>query len=62
MPPLFAGCASPKSYTDLSEGSHALKVRATDTAGNSDATPASRTWTVDTTATKVLTSVADTRI
>jgi hypothetical protein len=33
-------------------------VRATDTAGNVDATPASRTWTADTTATRVLTSVA----
>ncbi len=32
-------------------------------AGNVvEATPASRTWTVDTTATRVLTSVADTKI
>jgi hypothetical protein len=43
MAPLFAGCASPKSYSNLPDGSHAFKVRATDTVGNSDATPTSRT-------------------
>jgi hypothetical protein len=37
-------------------------VRATDTAGNVDPTPASRIWTVDTTATRILTSVTDTKI
>ena len=45
----FESCASPKSYTGLTSGSHTLQVRATDVAGNLDATPASRTWTVDTT-------------
>jgi hypothetical protein len=39
----FAGCASPKSYSNLPDGSHAFNVRATDTAGNVDATPAGRT-------------------
>jgi hypothetical protein len=34
----FAGCASPKSYSSLPDGSHAFKVRATDTAGNVDTT------------------------
>src|SRR5829696_5169825 len=46
----FASCSSPQSYTNLSEGAHTFSVRATDAAGNTDATPASRTWTVDTAA------------
>jgi hypothetical protein len=48
----FSSCTSPKSYTDLSEGSHTFEVRATDAAGNIDPTPASRTWTVDTSSTQ----------
>jgi hypothetical protein len=46
----FALCTSPKSYVNLSEGSHTFQVRAIDAAGNIDITPASRAWTVDTTA------------
>jgi hypothetical protein len=46
----FALCSSPKSYANLSDGSHTFRVRATDATGNTDATPAFRTWTVDTTA------------
>lgn len=41
----FAACLPPKSYT-LTDGSHTFKVRATDIAGNVDATPAERTFTV----------------
>lgn len=44
----FTSCASPKSYTNLKNGSHTFKVRAIDQAGNTDATPAVRTWKVDT--------------
>src|SRR5213078_3792261 len=45
----FAPCVSPKSYSGLADGSHSFQVRATDPAGNTDPTPASYTWTVDTT-------------
>ena len=43
----FSGCASPATYTGLANGSHTFDVRATDPAGNTDGSPASRTWTVD---------------
>jgi len=42
-------CTSPKDYTGLSEGSHTFQVRAIDSAGNVDASPASHQFTVDTT-------------
>jgi hypothetical protein len=43
----FAACTSPKTYTGLGAGSHTFQARATDPAGNTDPTPASRTWTID---------------
>ena len=46
----FEACTSPEALSALSDGSHAFRVRATDTAGSTDATPAERTFTVDATA------------
>jgi uncharacterized delta-60 repeat protein len=43
----FAACASPTSYTRLARGTHTFKVRATDKAGNADATVATWTWRVN---------------
>lgn len=45
----FVPCASPKTYSNLGDGTHTFKVLAVDAAGNADPTPAARTWTVDTT-------------
>ena len=45
----FVPCASPKVFSSLLEGSHTFEVRATDSAANTDPTPASQTFTVDTT-------------
>jgi hypothetical protein len=46
---LFTNCASPKAYSGLAEGTHTFRVRATDSAANTDPTPATRSFTVDTT-------------
>jgi ELWxxDGT repeat protein len=40
-----AACSSPVRYDHLRKGPHTFTVRATDTAGNADPTPATRTWT-----------------
>jgi len=39
-------CTSPKTYTNLSEGSHTFSVRAKDSAGNIDPTPVSYSWKI----------------
>src|SRR5919112_275171 len=44
----FSSCSSPKSYSGLTDGSHTFSVRAIDGAGNVDPTPATRTWTINT--------------
>jgi Cys-rich repeat protein len=43
----FASCTSPQNYSGLTEGSHTFYVRAIDTAGNVDSTPASYVWNID---------------
>jgi arabinan endo-1,5-alpha-L-arabinosidase len=46
----FARCTSPQTASGLADGSHTFAVRASDAAGNTDATAATSTWTVDATA------------
>ena len=42
----YAACSSPATYAGLGLGPHSFHVRATDTAGHVDATPAAWSWTV----------------
>jgi len=42
----WAACTSPQNLLNLSVGSHTFQVRATDEANNTDATPASYSWSV----------------
>ena len=44
----FAPCTSPRAYPSLGDGSYTFSVRATDQALNTDPTPASRSFKVDT--------------
>lgn len=48
----FAPCASPKSYSGLADGDYTFRVRATDSVGKTDQSPAARSFTVDTVAPK----------
>jgi predicted outer membrane repeat protein len=42
----FAACSSPQGYGELADGAHTFQVRALDSAGNVDPTPASYAWTI----------------
>jgi hypothetical protein len=50
----YAPCSSPKTTSYLTDGSHTFHVRASDAAGNTDPTPASRSFTVRTAEVSVL--------
>lgn len=43
-------CTATPAYGELADGEHRLVVTARDAAGNVDPTPATRTWTIDSTA------------
>jgi hypothetical protein len=43
----FSACTSPKTTSPLPDGSHTFQARATDGVGNTDASPATRSFTVD---------------
>ena len=42
----FSPCKSPKTLQALDRGNHTFRVRAVDEAGNTDPSPAARTFTV----------------
>jgi hypothetical protein len=46
----FAPCSSPSEFGPLADGPHTFEVRATDAAANTDPSPASSVFTVDTAA------------
>jgi peptidoglycan/xylan/chitin deacetylase (PgdA/CDA1 family) len=43
----WESCTSPKAYSALATGQHTFSVRASDAAGNVDASPDTRSWTVE---------------
>ena len=51
----YAPCASPMDYSNLANGSYTFSVYATNAGGSSDATPATHTFTVDTTQSQSIT-------
>ncbi len=56
----FSACSSPQSYLSLADGAHSFQVRAQDAAGNLDPTPASFSWSIDTSAPLITPDVSGT--
>ncbi len=50
----FSGCISGVTYSALGVGGHSFQVRAIDSGGTMDATPATRTWTIAATSSNLL--------
>lgn len=44
----FSACQTPASFGGLIDGAHVFRVRAVDSAGRADPSPAEYTWTIDT--------------
>jgi hypothetical protein len=55
----FAPCTSPVTFSGLAVGQHVFQVRAVDSSGNPDVTPALFTWTVDALPETAITSAVD---
>jgi sugar lactone lactonase YvrE len=43
---VFVSCTSPKTYEELAYGDHTFRVKAIDSSGNKDPTPASFSWKI----------------
>ena len=57
---VFEPCVSPLQMVDVSNGPHTVNVRAIDSQGHADLSPASLTWTVDIAALKTTITAAPT--
>lgn len=44
---LFVACASPATFTDIPDGTHSMRIRAKDPAGNVDPSPEIRDWNIN---------------
>jgi hypothetical protein len=56
----YGACTTPASYSALGDGLHTFDVRATDSAGNTDSSPASYSWHIDNVSPAMPTLVAPT--
>ena len=57
----FAPCTSPVTRSGLAVGGHNFEVRAVDTSGNRDGSPAAHAWSVDAPPDTIITSAVDGR-
>jgi photosystem II stability/assembly factor-like uncharacterized protein len=57
----FAPCTSPVTSTGLAVGGYSFDVRALDTSGNRDGSPAAQAWSVDAPPDTIITSAVDGR-